>query len=89
MEVRRVNLVNLVPRTSPKFITGVKYQFHQGFRPDQRSGNRNHPSLPILITWFKNKRNIYIYNNKCRPTILYSSKPTLYQWQVIYSAGES
>ena len=33
-------------RTSPKFTTGVKYQFHQGFWPDQRSGNPNHHSPP-------------------------------------------
>ena len=26
--------------------TGVKYHFHQGFWPDQRSGNPNHPSSP-------------------------------------------
>ena len=31
MEVRRVELANLALRTSPKFTTGVKYQFHQGF----------------------------------------------------------
>ena len=36
-EVRRVDLVNWALRTSPKFISGVKYQFHQGFWPDQRS----------------------------------------------------
>ena len=32
----------------PKFATGVKHQFHQGFWPDQRSGNPNHPSPPVL-----------------------------------------
>ena len=29
--MRRVNLANLSLQTSPKFTTGVKYQFHQGF----------------------------------------------------------
>ena len=29
-----------------KFTTEVKYQFNQGFRPDQRSGNPDHPSPP-------------------------------------------
>ena len=43
--MRRVNLANWALRT-PKFTTGVKYQFHQGFWPDQRSRNPNHPSLP-------------------------------------------
>ena len=42
LEVRRVALVNLSLRTSPKFITGVKYQLHQGFWPDQRFGNLTH-----------------------------------------------
>ena len=42
MEVRRVDLANGALRTSPKFITGVKYQFHQGF--DQNRG------LKIAIT---------------------------------------
>ena len=31
VEVRRVDLANWTLRTSPKFTTGVKYQFHQGF----------------------------------------------------------
>ena len=31
MHVRRVDLANLALRTSPKFTTGVKYQFHQVF----------------------------------------------------------
>ena len=30
-EVRRVDLANWAFRTSPKFATGVKHQFHQGF----------------------------------------------------------
>ena len=36
-------------RTLPKFTTGVKYQFHQGFWPDQRSRYPNHPSPPLRI----------------------------------------
>ena len=47
-----MGLANWALQTSPKFTTRVKYQFHQGFRPDQRSGNPSHPSLPnqnILI----------------------------------------
>ena len=31
VEVRRVDLGNWALETSPKFTTGVKYQFHQGF----------------------------------------------------------
>ena len=31
MEVSRVDLANWALQTSSKFITGVKYQFHQGF----------------------------------------------------------
>ena len=46
MKVRRVDLVNWALRTSPKFTIGIKYQFHQGFWPDQRSGNPNYPSPP-------------------------------------------
>ena len=30
-EVRRVDLANWALRTSPKFATGVKHQFHEGF----------------------------------------------------------
>ena len=37
--VRRVDLASWALRTSPKFTTGVKYQFHQGFWPVQRSTN--------------------------------------------------
>ena len=40
-EVRRVHLANWVLRTSQEFTKGVKYQFHQGFLPDLRSGNPN------------------------------------------------
>ena len=42
VEVRGVNLANWDLRTSPKFTRGVKYQFHQGFWVDHRSGNHNH-----------------------------------------------
>ena len=45
VELRRVDLANWTLRTSPKFSTRVKYQ---GFSPDQRSGNPNHPSPPSL-----------------------------------------
>ena len=34
-----MDLANWALRTSPKFTTEVKYQFHQGFSPDQRSEN--------------------------------------------------
>ena len=44
----RVDLANWALRTSPKFATGVKHQFHQGFWPDQRSGNPNQPSPPYI-----------------------------------------
>ena len=47
VEVKRVNLANWALWTSLKFITGVKYQFHQGFWTDQRSGNPNHPSVAV------------------------------------------
>ena len=49
MEVRRVDLANWDLRILPKFTTGVKYQFHKGFCPDQRSGNPSHLSPPIYI----------------------------------------
>ena len=45
VEVRSVDLANLAIRTSPKFTTRVKYQFHKCFWPDQRSGNPSHRSL--------------------------------------------
>ena len=45
----RVDLASWALRTSPKFTTGVKYQFHHGIWPDQRSGNPNHPSPYIYI----------------------------------------
>ena len=48
VEVRRVDLANWALQTSPKFTTGVKYQFHKGFWRDQRSGNPNHPSPPPI-----------------------------------------
>ena len=31
MEARRMDLANWILRISPKFTTGVKYHFHQGF----------------------------------------------------------
>ena len=34
-----MDLDNWILRTSPKLTTGVKYQFHKGFWPDQGSGN--------------------------------------------------
>ena len=43
----REDLANWALRSSPKFTTGVKYQFCQGFWSDQRSGNPNHPSPPL------------------------------------------
>ena len=43
VEVRRVDLANWAHRTSPKFTTRVKYQFHRCVWSDQRSGNPNHP----------------------------------------------
>ena len=48
MEVRRMDLANWALRTSSEFTIGVKYQFHQSFWPDQRSGKPNHPS-PLTI----------------------------------------
>ena len=50
VEVRSVDLSNRAIRTSPKFTTGVKYQLHQGFWPDQRSENPNHFSPPYIFT---------------------------------------
>ena len=47
LEVRRVELANWALRTSPEFTTVVKDQFDQGFWPDHKSGNPNHPSLPL------------------------------------------
>ena len=48
VEVRRVDLANWALRMSPKLTTGVKYIFHWGFWPDQRSGNPNHIRYYIL-----------------------------------------
>ena len=36
-EVRKVDLANWALRTSRKFATGVKHQFHQGFWPEPHS----------------------------------------------------
>ena len=41
VEVMRVDVAKWALRTSPKFTTGVKYQFLQDFWPDERSGNPN------------------------------------------------
>ena len=58
-EVRRVDLANWALWTSPKFITGVKYQLHQGFWPYQRSGNPTQSLPPYVITmliiWLETK----------------------------------
>ena len=48
VEVRRVDLANWALRTTPKFITGVKYQFHQSFWADQITGNHNYPYIYLL-----------------------------------------
>ena len=39
---------NWALQTSQKFTTGVKYQFHEGFRPDQRSRNPIYPPPPPI-----------------------------------------
>ena len=49
VEVRRMDLANWAFQTPPKFTTGVKYQFRQGFQPDQRSGKPNHHSPPFYM----------------------------------------
>ena len=42
-----MDLAKWALRTSPKFTTMIKYQFHYGFvRQDQRSENPNHPLPP-------------------------------------------
>ena len=68
----------LGPKGFTKFTTGVKYQFHQGFSPDQRSGNPNHPSPPLShhITVLS-QINIYILPpNIClRPLYTYIYPP--------------
>ena len=43
MEVRRADLANWDLWTSPKFTTGVKYQFHQGFNKIRD------PEIPIIL----------------------------------------
>ena len=68
LEVRRLGLANWPLRTSPKFTSGVKYQF-QGFWPDQRSGNPNHPSPPFIDISEINIEN-FIYGCSCRWQIL-------------------
>ena len=62
---RWVDLANWALRTSPKFTTGVKYQFHQGFWPDQRSGSSNHPSPPTeSYGWFISIRAIPVKHDE-------------------------
>ena len=58
VEVRRVDLANWALRNLLKFTSGVKYQFHQGFWPDQRSGNPNHPSPPTINIMARSKNKI-------------------------------
>ena len=43
MKVRRVDLANWARRTTTKFTTGVKYQFHQGFYQIRD------PEIPMVI----------------------------------------
>ena len=57
--VRRVDLANWALRTSPKFTTCVKYQFHQSFWTDQRSGNPNHTSPTIPVYTRRSFREVY------------------------------
>ena len=45
VEVRSVDLANWAIQTSPKFTTGVKDQFHQGFWPAQRFRNNNNNNI--------------------------------------------
>ena len=42
------------PSGPPKFTTGVKYKFHQGFWPDRRSANPNHlpPPLHFMLSYY-------------------------------------
>ena len=49
LEVRRVDLAKWVLRTSSKFTSGVKYQFHQGFWPDQKSQSSFAPLSTLMI----------------------------------------
>ena len=43
VEVRRVDSANWTLKTSPKFATGVRYQFHQGFEQIRN------PEIPITL----------------------------------------
>ena len=47
VEVRRVDLANWALRTSPKFITDVKYQFHQGFLTKSEIRKFQSPFAPV------------------------------------------
>ena len=40
-----MNLANWALRTSPKFTTGVKYQFYEGFN------QMRDPEIPITVRW--------------------------------------
>ena len=75
VEVRRVNLANWTLRNSPTSTTGVKCQFHPGFRPGQRSGNQspyahnNNNTATTTTTNNNNKLNPLRYSSEeLRPT---------------------
>ena len=74
--MRRVDLANWALRTSLKFTTGVKYQFHQVFWPDQRSGNPNlvtsRPEIGISVG--TDERPIHSYAGKAKRTKLWHIK---------------
>ena len=55
VEMRIVDLANWALRTSPKFTAGVKYQFHQGFWWDQRSGNPLYDFSTVYSRFWKYK----------------------------------
>ena len=78
MEVRRVDLTNWALWTSPKFATGVKYQFHQGFWPDKRSGNPNYPSSLSYVIEF-----IFFYPMAHQLTLLV---PQAWWFSLLWSA---
>ena len=65
-EGESMDLTNWTLWTSPKFTTEVKYQFHQGFWPDERSVNPNHSSSPVKIksrekTWIMKLTQLELY----------------------------
>ena len=67
VEVRRVDLANWALWTSSKVTTWVKYQFHQGFWPDQRSGN------PIIL---RPLQNTSVWNGRTMVKWKWSKKMT-------------